>query len=88
MGAVVTAVMRRRRSNADAADAITDTALILIEPLKQRVKELEGEISRLRGETRRAIEELRRLRAAVLDPKADLDELRTLATTPRHSRTH
>jgi hypothetical protein len=83
LGAATAAIIRRRKSNADAADVITDTALILVEPLKQRVKELEIEIGRLRTEARQTANELRLLRSAVLDPSAKLEELRAVANPRR-----
>jgi hypothetical protein len=86
LGAAAAAVIRWRKTNADAADVITDTALILVEPLKERIKELETDIARLRSEARQTANELRLLRTAVLDPTASLDGLRALASPRRGNR--
>jgi hypothetical protein len=78
LGAVFTAILRRRATDAEAADVITDTALVLVEPLKQRIRDLENEVRQLQRAVKQALEELRRLRMAVLDPAANLEDLRTL----------
>ena len=83
LGATVAAVLRWRTTKADAADVITDTALILIEPLKARISELEHEIARLRSEARQIADELLRLRTAILDPTATLEDLRGLVNPPK-----
>jgi hypothetical protein len=88
LGAATSAVIRWRKTNADAADVITDTALILVEPLKQRIQELDREVSRLRNEARQTANELRRIRTALLDPTATLESLRALAGPSRGNRTH
>jgi uncharacterized small protein (DUF1192 family) len=86
LSAATAAVVRWRKSNADAADVITDTALILVEPLKARIQELEREIARLRSEARQTANELLRFRTAILDPTASLDSLRALANPTRSNR--
>jgi uncharacterized small protein (DUF1192 family) len=87
MGAAVAAIVRWRKTRADAADVITDTALILVEPLKERIKELESEIGRLRSEARQTANELRRIRTAILDPAVTLEELRALTNPSGHKWT-
>src|ERR1700754_2037565 len=79
LGAVATAILRRRATNAEAADVITDTALVLVEPLKQRIRDLENEVRELQRTVKDALAELGRLRAALLDPAANLEDLRALA---------
>jgi septal ring factor EnvC (AmiA/AmiB activator) len=87
LAAATAAVMRWRNTRAEAADVITDTALILIEPLKERIKELESDIGRLRSEVLQTADELRRIRIVILDPATTLEELRVLADPSRHNWT-
>jgi len=47
VGSLVTWALQRRKEKVDITDQITETALSLLQPLKDRVSELEGTISRL-----------------------------------------
>jgi chromosome segregation ATPase len=75
---------------ADAADVITDTALTLVQPLRneladvrkdlasarEMVNGLEQQLRRASNEAQRAWAEVRRLRMAIVDPTATLEHLR------------
>ncbi|MGI5144781.1 hypothetical protein ACQEVC_45440 [Plantactinospora sp. CA-294935] len=94
-GGVVAAAMvlvQRRKLKADTADVLTDTALTLVKPLRERVAELEteaddarrkvaatnGELDRLKDSVRDLTRMLLRLRTEILSPDADLARLRDL----------
>lgn len=93
--AIATVLLQRRKFKADAADVLTDTALILAQPLKARVAELEAEtvrarrqveaatreISELRSVVREATAMIRRWRTAILAPSATIDQLRVLVSS-------
>ncbi|MDP9799337.1 putative coiled-coil protein SlyX [Catenuloplanes nepalensis] len=85
----VAVLAQRRKLRADAADVITDTALTLVQPLRERVTELE---ERTRSATRQVDElsasvatlagTLRSWRLAVLSPHVTRDELRAMVSQP------
>ena len=64
-GGVVAAgavLVQRRKLKADTADVLTDTALTLVKPLRERVAELETEADDARRKVAQANGELERLR--------------------------
>lgn len=102
IGAMLTILIQRRKYNAQAskldataADQITDTALILVKPLRERVRELEQEVATARGHTSSMLTELGELRMAVreavntllfwrsriLEPTATIEGARLMVTT-------
>ena len=73
------------KRHADAADVLTDTALTLVQPLRDELAQVRAEAQQLRDELRKAVAEgqaalteLRALRVAILDPAATLAALRDL----------
>ncbi|MBW8792155.1 MAG: hypothetical protein JF597_00690 [Streptomyces sp.] len=86
---------QRRKIRAETADVLTDTALTLVQPLQQRVKELEGEARNTRLEVRAAHDDarylrdelgdvlamLRRWRATILDHRVSREELDAMVST-------
>ncbi|GAA5194098.1 hypothetical protein GCM10023322_57660 [Rugosimonospora acidiphila] len=86
LGAATAAALRWRKTKADTADVLTDTALTLIEPLRVRIQELDREMLRVRYEARETATELRRLRTAILNPSATLDSLRELVMNSGRDR--
>jgi alkylation response protein AidB-like acyl-CoA dehydrogenase len=97
VGAMATVLLQRRKFHAEAADVLTDTALILVQPLKLRVAELEAEtivarqqvekaaqeVSELRAAVREATAMIRRWRSAILAPNATIGQIRTLVSDTR-----
>jgi hypothetical protein len=99
-GGVVAAgavLVQRRKLKADTADVLTDTALTLVKPLRERVAELEIEVTTARrgmaaangelGQIRDSMRDLARmvvkLRTEILSPDASLDRLREMVrSTP------
>ncbi|MDR7278944.1 hypothetical protein [Catenuloplanes atrovinosus] len=85
----IAVLAQRRKLRADAADVITDTALTLVQPLRERVAELE---ERARAATRQVDElsasvatltgTLRGWRLAILSPHVSREELRAMVTLP------
>ncbi|GAB7039693.1 MULTISPECIES: hypothetical protein [Catenuloplanes] len=80
---------QRRKLQADTADVLTDTALTLVQPLRERVTELEAETreaSRNVRELNDAVVSLtgtlRDWRIAILSPHVTRDELRAMVTRP------
>ena len=73
--AIATVVLQRRKFKADAADVITDTALTLVDPLRQRVKELEAEAAGARKETASAHQEAAAARAEIREFRSAITEL-------------
>lgn len=57
LAAAAGVILQRRKYRADAADVLTDTALVLIEPLKSRVAELEQETTTARRKAAEAGEQ-------------------------------
>lgn len=88
--ALLTVVLQRRKFKADAADVLTDTALTLVAPLKERIRELEAEATRARREVasaRReaasAREELAALRQVTAGMAATMTRWRDAIQDPR-----
>jgi uncharacterized coiled-coil DUF342 family protein len=83
-----------RKADADAADRIKKSALDLVAEMEADAKEARAEVRGLRADVRKleeqlgaaiaegreAINELRRLKTAILDPQATLGGLRDLVT--------
>ena len=66
----------RRKSNADAAGAITNAATALIEPLEKRVTTVEKENAELKKQVKALQEENATLRSQVRDLHAETETLR------------
>lgn len=49
-GGIIVYLASRKKNQADAADAVTDAALALINPLKDRLAELEAKVKRQENE--------------------------------------
>lgn len=94
------AIFNRRRTRADAASVLTDTALRLNSPLRLEVDRLEERVHQLIIEVRMAevnanrmadesalmADQLRDLRTAILAPDATIDGLRSLVHNGRIRR--
>lgn len=90
VAALATVLLQRKKFAADAADVLTDTALTLLEPLKLRVRELEGEVKttkdnlvELSDTVSGLTSTLRRWRAAILSlpipaPESEVLRLRAM----------
>lgn len=85
VAAGLTVFLQRHKFKAEAADVLTDTALTLVEPLKNRVRELETEATEAYGalrELREAVSDLtstmRRWRAAILSPAVTREDLHAM----------
>lgn len=87
----LTVFFQRKKFRADAADVITDTALTLLEPLKNQVIYLEASLATTKtqlGEVSDALSDItsmmRRWRRAILGP-ATREELREMVTADNRS---
>jgi hypothetical protein len=79
-----TVLLQRRKLKADAAEVLTDTALALLQPLRDRIDEMDREARIVTGI-------LRRWTVAILSPTADVQQLRRMVLAePRahHNGTH
>ena len=63
LAAIVTAVAQRRHLRGDAAEKLTRAALMLLDPLQVRIKELEDELAHALAEVHELREEVAHLRA-------------------------
>lgn len=86
IGAFFQVFSQRRKFKAEATDVLTDTALTLVEPLRQRVAELEEEARRTREEVKQARNDARALRDEVVDLAGVLRRWRTAILTRAVSR--
>ncbi len=86
IGAFLQVFSQRRKFKAEATDVLTDTALTLVEPLRERVAELEEEARRTRAEVAQARSEARALRDEVVDLAGVLRRWRTAILTRAVSR--
>ncbi|MFI2664896.1 hypothetical protein [Micromonospora carbonacea] len=96
VGTLITGAMGRPKTRADAVALLTDSALKQVNELQERTAEAEREAMAARAEaaeTRRQMRELsgeidaavatlRSWRAAILAPRADLDQLRAMVRDP------
>ena len=87
MAAIVTALARRKVTRVEAADLLNESALEFASTLKADAADARRELGEMRremGEVRHEAEalayELRRLRLAILDPFATLDQLRAMVS--------
>ncbi|WP_229401904.1 hypothetical protein [Micromonospora okii] len=92
VGTLITGVMGRPKTRADAVALLTDSALKQVNELQERTAEAEREalaarneaaetrrqMRELTGEIDAAVATLRSWRAAILSPTAELDRLRTM----------
>jgi type II secretory pathway component PulM len=60
--AVINAFVQKRKLGADTAQVLSKTALELVQPLRDRIHELEDEVVALRAQVREATTELRSCR--------------------------
>lgn len=95
VGTIATVLVQRRKLRADTADVLTDTALALVEPLRERIGELETEVrgtnrrarglsdelDRMREAARDLTTLMRRWRSEILAPDASLEHLREMVQT-------
>lgn len=56
--ALVQAMLNRRKLGADTASVLTKAAAELVQPLRERIHELEGEVEELRARVRSTVEQL------------------------------
>lgn len=63
VGTAISAVLQRRKLGADTAAVLSKTALELVEPLKERIDELQDEVDTLRTKVRETTQELDDCRA-------------------------
>ena len=96
VGTLITGVMGRPKTRADAVALLTDSALKQVNELQERTAEAEREalaarndlaqarqqMRELMGEIDAAVATLRTWRAAILAPRADLDQLRAMVRDP------
>ncbi|WP_431728568.1 hypothetical protein [Verrucosispora sp. TAA-831] len=83
IAAVATTLIQRRKVRADAADVLTDTALVLVTPLRERVAELEAEAAGARREVTSTRTEIAQAHSEVGDLRAAVRELTGLLATWR-----
>lgn len=57
---LVQALLNRRKLGADTASVLTKAAAELVQPLRERIRELEGEVDELRARVRSTVEQLDR----------------------------
>jgi hypothetical protein len=76
VGALATALFKRRTVKADAAETVTDTALELMAELKADAKATRTELATVRAEAESLASRLRTLIAAIHDPVMTLERLR------------
>jgi hypothetical protein len=79
---LVTVLMQRRKLRADAAAALTEVALTLVQPLRARVSELEAEALVVREQLAASRREIQLLRARVWDLTRRLDRWRAAIMAP------
>ena len=85
LGAGLAVWLQRRKFKADAADVLTDTALTLIEPYREELKQTREENRALRSEVaelREAVEEVPELRSAVARLTAEFARIRAAILHP------
>ncbi len=96
VGTLITGMMGRPKTRADAVALLTDSALKQVNELQERTAEAEREalaarndlaqarqqMRELMGEIDAAVATLRTWRAAILAPRADLDQLRAMVRDP------
>ncbi len=83
IAALVDGLMRRPKHKADATDVITNMALRLVQPLDQRVDDLETEVRQTRAMVNRLQNTMATVVLEILDPDATLPRLREVAATAR-----
>jgi uncharacterized coiled-coil DUF342 family protein len=86
LATALTVFLQRKKFKAEAADVLTDTALTLVEPLQQRVKEVTAEAREARDETRRSRVEVAELRETLTDIMATLRRWRSAVLSPQITR--
>ncbi|MFG1955430.1 hypothetical protein [Micromonospora sp. NPDC048830] len=82
LGVIATITVQRRKLKADTAGALTDAALTLVQPLRNRVTELEAEALAVREQLTVSRRELHELRATVWDLTRTLDRWREAIMAP------
>lgn len=96
VGTLITGVMGRPKTRADAVALLTDSALKQVNELQERTAEAEREavaaraeaaearrqMRELSGEIDAAVTTLRSWRAAILAPAVDLEQLRAMVRDP------
>lgn len=83
IAALIDGLMRRPKHRADATDVITNMALRLVQPLDQRVDDLETEVRQTRAMVNRLQSTMATVVLEILDPDATLPRLREVAATAR-----
>lgn len=80
-------LVQRRKMSADVAGQLTESAMALLLPLRERVVELETETGNLRADLHDARDEADLLRAELHEARTELAELRGLPR-PAKPRRH
>jgi peptidoglycan hydrolase CwlO-like protein len=80
LGAIIVEAIRsvsqRKKMGADYADVISSSAVRLLAPLENRIKELEAQVADIKGELDNAVTELRQERHLREDAEREIIELR------------
>ncbi|GAA2219863.1 hypothetical protein ACFY2R_26995 [Micromonospora olivasterospora] len=82
LGVIATITVQRRKLKADTAGALTDAALTLVQPLRNRVSELEAEALAVRAQLAASQRELQELRATVWELTRTLERWREAIMAP------
>ncbi|MFC0504209.1 hypothetical protein [Micromonospora costi] len=80
IAALAATLLQRRKIRADAADVITDTALTLVAPLRERVAELETEAAGARREATAARMQAEQANVEMSDLRTVVQELTGMLT--------
>lgn len=83
LAALVDGILRRPKHKAEASDVITNMALRLVQPLDQRVEDLEARQRRMAAHMNRLQATMATVVLEILDPNATLPRLREVAATAR-----
>ncbi|MFG1955108.1 hypothetical protein [Micromonospora sp. NPDC048830] len=82
LSVLATVLLQRRKLRADAAGALTEVALTLVQPLRSRVAELEAEALEVREQMAASQREIQRLRATVWELTRTLERWRAAIMAP------
>ncbi|MEO3779236.1 hypothetical protein ABGB16_20795 [Micromonospora sp. B11E3] len=82
LSVLATVLVQRRKLRADAAGALTEVALTLVQPLRSRVAELEAEALEVREQMAASQREIQRLRATVWELTRTLERWRAAIMAP------
>ncbi|GAA2715186.1 hypothetical protein ACFY2R_27775 [Micromonospora olivasterospora] len=87
LSVLATVLVQRRKLRTDAAGALTEVALTLVQPLRSRVSELEAEALEVRERMAASQREIQQLRATVWELTRTLERWRGVILAP-HATVH